>query len=77
MVFALIEWYIVDEKTPGTIVFLWLSLFCDYYFLVKFPRFTPAVLIMIVTQVLIIGYELQVRKLGPVVAAASGQPYFP
>jgi hypothetical protein len=41
----------VDQKTPGVIVFLWLSIFCGFYFLVKFPRFTPAAMIMIVTQV--------------------------
>jgi hypothetical protein len=70
-------WYIVDEKTPGVIVFLWLSLFCDYYFLIKFPRFTPAVMITMVTQCLILGYELQVRKIGPQAAASSGQPFFP
>lgn len=45
--------------------------------MIKFPRFTPAVMIMMVTQVLIIGYELQVRKLGVQVAASSGQPFFP
>lgn len=67
----------MDEKTPGVIVFLWLSLFCDYYFLVKFPRFTPAVMITMVTQCLIIAYELQVRKIGRQAAASSGQPVFP
>ncbi|OIW22794.1 hypothetical protein CONLIGDRAFT_150020 [Coniochaeta ligniaria NRRL 30616] len=77
MVCSLIVWYIVNEKTPGVIVFLWFSIFCDFYFLIKFPRFTPAVMITIVTQCLIIGYELQVRKLGPQAAASSGQPVFP
>ncbi|KAB5513350.1 hypothetical protein GE09DRAFT_632228 [Coniochaeta sp. 2T2.1] len=77
MIFSYIVWYIVDEKTPGVIVFLWLSLFIDFYFLIKFPRFTPAVLIMIVTQCLIIGYELQVRRIGILAAASSGQPFFP
>jgi len=74
---VLTVWYIVDEKTPGILVFLWFSLFCDYYFMIKFPRFVPAVMIMMVTQVLIIGYELQVRKIGAQAAASSGQPYFP
>jgi hypothetical protein len=77
MVFCYIIWYIVDEKTPGVIVFLWLSIFWDFYLLVKFPRFIQACMIMMVTQVMIIGYELQVRKVGVKAATASGQPYYP
>ncbi|CAK7207995.1 hypothetical protein SEUCBS139899_010829 [Sporothrix eucalyptigena] len=64
-------WYIVDEKTPGTIVFLWVSIFCCYYFMVKFPRFSPIVMVTMITQVLIIGYELQSRKIGIQAAAAN------
>ncbi|KAL2020820.1 hypothetical protein VTK56DRAFT_7913 [Thermocarpiscus australiensis] len=77
MCFSLIIWYIVGERTPGVIVFLWLSVFLDYYFFVKFPRFLPAVMIAIVTQVLIIGYELQVRAIGREAAERTGQPFFP
>lgn len=32
---------------------------------------------MIVTQVLIVGYELQVKRLGEKVATSNGQPYYP
>ncbi|KAK0637430.1 hypothetical protein B0T17DRAFT_485663 [Bombardia bombarda] len=77
MVFSLIIWYIANEHTPGVIVFLWLSLFIDYYFFLKFPRFIPAVMITIVTQVLIIGYELQVLKIGQAVAERTGQRWYP
>lgn len=76
MIFCYIIWYIVDEKTPGVIVFLWFSIFCDFYLLVKFPRFIQACMIMMVTQVMIIGYELQVRKVGVMAATATGQPYY-
>lgn len=64
MVSSIVIWYIVDEKTPGVIVMLWLFIFLEMYFFLKFPRFIAVWLVTIVTQVLIIGYELQVRKIG-------------
>ena len=54
-VFSIVIWYIVDQKTPGVIVFLWLFIFLEMYFFLKFPRFLPVWLVAIVTQVLIIG----------------------
>lgn len=59
------------------IVFLWLFIFLEMYFFIKFPRFVAIFLVCIVTQVLILGYELQVRVLGVAAATASGQPYYP
>lgn len=76
MIFSLIIWYIVDQKTPGVIVFLWVFFFIEYYFF-KFPRFLSAVMMTILTQIVIIAYELQVRRLGEAVATESGQPYYP
>jgi hypothetical protein len=77
MILSLIAWYIVDEKTPGVIVFLFLFIVLGHYFFLKFPQFIPASMICIVTQVLIIGYELQVMKIGVTVSESSGQPYYP
>ena len=57
-------WYIVDGKTPGVIVLLFVFTFCEFYFVLKYPRFIVIALISMVTQVLIVGYELQVRKVG-------------
>jgi hypothetical protein len=76
MASSLIIWYIVDQKTAGVIVMLWFFIFLEMYFFIKFPRFIAIFLVCIVTQVLIIGYELQVRKIGVVAASASGQPYY-
>ncbi|CAI6080444.1 unnamed protein product [Clonostachys chloroleuca] len=76
MIFSLIIWYIVDQKTPGVIVFMWSFTFVEYYFF-KFPRIIPAVMMTIITQIIIIAYELQVRRLGQHVATESGQPYYP
>lgn len=76
MISSFAIWYIPDQKTPGVIVFLWLFIFVEYYF-IKFPRLMSAVIIMITTQLVIVGYELQVRKIGKNVATLSGQPYYP
>ena len=56
---------------------LWFFIFLEMYFFMKFPRFIAVWLISIVTEVLIVGYELQVRKIGIARATASGQPYYP
>ena len=71
MVFSIVIWYIVDQKTPGVIVMLWLFVFLEMYFFIKFQRFIGIFLVAIITQILIIGYELQVRKIG---IAAGGYP---
>jgi hypothetical protein len=76
-VFALITWYIVDQKVPGIFVFLYLFQAFTLYFLLKYPQFIPAVVICLVTQVLVIGYELQVLKIGVALSESNGQPYYP
>lgn len=51
MVNCFIIWYIVDYRTPGILVFLWLFTFVEFYFFFKFPQFIPGIMICIVTQV--------------------------
>ncbi|GAW19180.1 hypothetical protein ANO14919_086640 [Xylariales sp. No.14919] len=77
VVLTLITWYIVDEKVPGIFVFLYLFQAISLYFLLKFPQLIPAVVLCMVTQVLIVGYELQVLKIGVQVSESSGQPFYP
>ncbi|KAI1169949.1 hypothetical protein F4777DRAFT_592315 [Nemania sp. FL0916] len=77
VVLTLITWYIVDEKIPGIFVFLYLFQAISLYFLLKFPNLIPAVVLCMVTQVLIIGYELQVLKIGRTLSESTGQPYYP
>lgn len=77
MCLSLAIWYMVDGHVAGVIVFLWLSIFINYYFFIKYPRIVPAIMIVIVTQVLIIGYELQVMTLGRAVSEKTGQPFYP
>ncbi|KAI9810541.1 MAG: hypothetical protein M1827_006214 [Pycnora praestabilis] len=77
MVMSLVNYYIVDGKTAGIIVFLWVFLFFGFYVVLKFPRWSVAAVLGMVTQVLIIGYELEVRKIGKKIATSNGQPYYP
>lgn len=76
MVFSYVIWYIVAERKAGIIVFLWLFTFLDFYFLLKFPRIIPAVIIVIVTQILIVGYELQVLTIGLELSEQTGQRFY-
>lgn len=77
MIAAYIIWYIVDGKTPGVIVFLWLWIFLAYYFVLKFPKLAIVAILGLVTAILIIGYELQVKVIGVEVATSNGQPAYP
>ncbi|KAI0405677.1 hypothetical protein F4802DRAFT_561520 [Xylaria palmicola] len=77
VVFTLITWYIVDEKVPGIFVFLYIFQAISIYGMLKYPQFIPAIMLCMVTQVLIIGYELQVVKIGKALSESTGQPYYP
>ncbi|KAH8599866.1 hypothetical protein B0O99DRAFT_564613 [Bisporella sp. PMI_857] len=77
MVISMLLWYIVDEQVPGVIVMLWFFIFIQMYFFIKYPRLIQVWLLSIVTEVLIVGYELQVKKIGIAASASTGQPYYP
>ncbi|ORY68434.1 uncharacterized protein BCR38DRAFT_423239 [Pseudomassariella vexata] len=77
MVLSIINWYIVDEHTAGVLVFLFLFLVIEHYFFLKYPQLLPAVLMCMITHVLIIGYELQVVKIGIDASESSNQPFYP
>ncbi|KAK4634032.1 hypothetical protein CLAFUW4_01177 [Fulvia fulva] len=70
-------WYVVDGMTPGVIVFLWLWIFLAFYVVLKFPKFVIVGILSIVTSILIIGYELQVREIGIAASTSNGQPAYP
>ncbi|KAJ5832819.1 hypothetical protein N7474_001130 [Penicillium riverlandense] len=77
MVASLLVWYIPNEKTPGIIIFLFIFVSCGFYVPIKMFRFRVIGIISIVTTTMIIGYELQVRKVGEKIATSNGQPYYP
>lgn len=55
MIGAFINWYIVDQKTPGVIVFLFFFMMFYFYFAAKNPRFLVAIVAGAVTHILTIG----------------------
>ena len=81
---SLVIWYIVDGHPAGVIVFLFIFVFFEFYFLMKYPRFVVVALISVITQgkfrfifaghvangsrVLIVGYSLEVKKVGQAVS---------
>ncbi|KAJ3540570.1 hypothetical protein NM208_g5008 [Fusarium decemcellulare] len=70
-------WYMVVGNTPGVIVLLFIANIIEYYFYVKKPQYFKPSMIALVTLNVIIGYELQVKKLGKERAESGGQPYYP
>lgn len=64
MVGSYVIWYIVDGKTPGVIVFLWFWIFLAFYVVLKFQKLIIVGILSLVTAILILGYELQVKAIG-------------
>lgn len=77
MVASLLCWYIPDENTAGVIIFLFIFVSCMFYVPIKMFRFRVVGIISIITTTMIIGYELQVRRVGKQVATSNGQTYYP
>jgi hypothetical protein len=76
MVVAILCWYIPDRKTPGILVILWIFVSIGFYFPLKRLDLVIAALISCVTTTMIVGYELEVRKIGRELATSNGQPYY-
>lgn len=74
---SFIIWYIVDGHTAGVLVFFWFFVSWGFFIVLKFPRIIPVGMIFSVTNTLIIGYELQVKKIGVTVSETNGQAYYP
>ena len=69
--------YVVNGHTPGVLVFYFLVIIAFGYGPVKIPRFALAAVIATVTSTLVIGYELQVKKIGVIKATSNEQQYYP
>jgi len=74
---SFIIWYIVDGHTAGVLVFFWFFVMWGFYIVIKYPKIIPVGMIFSVTNTLIIGYELQVRKIGITLSESNGQAYYP
>jgi hypothetical protein len=72
-----VAYYIVEGQAAGVLVFLFIFLHLGVYILIKYPQYTPVGMIGQITMILIIGYELQVEKIGIELATSNGQKYYP
>ncbi|KFZ19176.1 hypothetical protein V501_00789 [Pseudogymnoascus sp. VKM F-4519 (FW-2642)] len=77
MVASYIIWYIVDQHPAGIIVFTGITMFLYHYPLIKSPNNPVIPMIGMVTVILIVGYELQVQKIGILRSISNGQAYHP
>ncbi|KAH7377774.1 hypothetical protein BKA66DRAFT_467191 [Pyrenochaeta sp. MPI-SDFR-AT-0127] len=78
MVVAWLMWYIPGQHTAGIIVFVWVFVALGFYIPLKRLDLVIAGLISVVSATMIVGYELQVRKIGVLAATSTtGQPAYP
>lgn len=77
MVVSYIVWYIVDQHPAGIVVFTGIAMFFYHYPLIKNPADPVLPMIGMVTVNLIVGYELQVQKIGISQSVSNGQSYHP
>jgi Fusaric acid resistance protein-like len=77
MVASYIDWYIVDQHTAGVIVFVGVTMFLYHYLLIKSPDNPVVPMIGMVTVVLIVGYSLQIKKVGIPISESNGQQFHP
>jgi hypothetical protein len=78
MVVAWLVWYIPGQHTAGILVFLWLFVAVGFYIPLKRIDLVIVGMISVVTATMIVGYELQVRKIGITAATSTtGQPAYP
>jgi hypothetical protein len=64
-----------NGRTPGILVLYWILVAPLFYFPLKRPVFAAAAVITVVTTTLIVGYELEAKKIGQAAIASSGQKY--
>lgn len=77
MCVAWLIWYIPDQRTAGVIPLLWFFVALGFYIPLKRMDLVIVGMISVVTATMIVGYELQVRKIGVAAATTTGQPAYP
>ncbi|RGP69893.1 hypothetical protein FLONG3_7649 [Fusarium longipes] len=76
LIICYLVWYIPNGHTAGVIVLMWLAAFLQMYFLIRWPRYIIGWLVVFITEVLSIGYETQVNKIGVEAATSTGIIYY-
>ncbi|KAJ9607321.1 hypothetical protein H2200_008394 [Cladophialophora chaetospira] len=77
MVFSYVDWYIVNGDTAGVIVFLGVTMFLYHYLMITKPNDPVIPMIGMITVILIVAYELQVKQVGVAVSESNGQIFHP
>ncbi|GIJ92392.1 hypothetical protein Asppvi_011374 [Aspergillus pseudoviridinutans] len=75
MVLSYFDWYIVDAHPAGVIVFVGITMVLTHYLYLRFPTDPVVPTITMATVMLIVGYALQVKKVGIAVSETNGQQY--
>lgn len=70
-------WYVVDQQPAGIICFTGIAMFLYHYPMIKNPANPVLPMIGMVTVNLIVGYELQVQKIGVLRSSSNDQAYHP
>ena len=76
---SLLIWYIAGGQgfSGAVIPVLFVFLFIEHYFFLRYPAYPVVFIITMVTQLLVVGYELEAEKIGQAAIAANGQKYYP
>lgn len=77
MVASYVSWYVADQQTPGVIILFFFTATFGFWFVMKWPKMAPVGMIYAMTNCMVIGYELQVSKIGVAASNAGGQVYYP
>ncbi|OAA70444.1 hypothetical protein ISF_02418 [Cordyceps fumosorosea ARSEF 2679] len=77
MVASYIIWYIVDQRTPGVLVFMWLWFLVISFLTVRFPALFSIWFVALIAAIVMIGIELQTAQIGEEVVEKSGQAVYP
>lgn len=72
-----LAWYIPDQKTPGILVFTWIWFAALGYLYAKFPHIQASWFVALIAATVMVGNELQVRRLGEVAVELAGQAVYP
>ncbi|KAM3551408.1 hypothetical protein ARSEF4850_007887 [Beauveria asiatica] len=64
MVASYIIWYIVDQRTPGVLVLMWLWFMVISFLIVRFPALLSIWFVALIAAIVMIGIELQTQQIG-------------
>jgi hypothetical protein len=75
-VISIAIWYMSDQKPAAVIPLTYLVFVVALYVLMKHPKQTIMAIIAAVTNLLIVGYELQDKKIGTKILTSNGQKFY-